>query len=608
MLHALKEYADSIGLSAEPGFKSKEVKWLILFDDKGKYTNVQRIGEGKAGVLYERCPHLTQPELKSGGAGCRHFLVDGLDVIVLRTTKGDADEKLLKKHVFFVDMLRNASSAEASLEGISKGLADESCLKKIGIDLDGFTPKAKPGDLATFAILGANAEGHQTIVQNDSWHDWWREFRVSLSQKKKVAESRLCFLTGVDAAPASTHPKITGLASVGGMAAGDVYASFKQASFQSYGLSQSENAAMSEDAAKLYTTTLNNLIREKSERLASSRIVFWYSGTKEVPAEFDPLQLVLGGSNSKDDDAGQKEEAPPSDREVAAAHLSARKLLTSIRSSDRADLLNSTYRAMTLSANSGRVVVRDWMEGQFEDFAKNIDQWFEDLRITKRDGSGIAPDPKFLAVLGGTVRDLKDVTAPNEVSLWQAAVRGSPIPSHLAACALARFRIDLIQDRPTRHAQVSLLKAFLIRLKKEGLKQMPELTTELNEQTDNPAYVSGRVLALLGQIQKKAIPSIKVGVVESYYASASVSPGLILGRLIRTALIAHLPKIKPDPLRKWFDNQLSGLIGILNESPKRTLTMEEQTLFALGYYQQRAKRSNSVSTGAEATESTEDES
>lgn len=607
MLHALKEYAESIGLSAEPGFKSKEVKWLILFDDKGKYINVQRIGEGKAGVLYERCPHLTQPELKSGGAGCRHFLVDGLDVIVLRTTKGDADEKLLKKHAFFVDMLRDASSAEPSLEAISKVLADESCLEKIRRDLDGFSPKAKPGDVATFAVLGADAEGHQTIVQNDSWHDWWREYRVSLSAKKKVAESRLCFLTGVDAAPASTHPKITGLASVGGMAAGDVYASFKQASFQSYGLSQSENAAMSEDAAKLYTTTLNNLIREKSERLASSRIVFWYSGTKEVPAEFDPLQMVLGGAKIHDDEE-QEEENQPSDREIAAANLSARKLLTSIRSSDRADLLDSTYQAMTVSANSGRVVVRDWMEGQFEDFVKNVDQWFNDLQITKRDGSGIAPDPKFLAVLGGTVRDLKDATAPNEVALWQAAVRRSPIPSHLAASALARFRIDLIQDRPTRHAQVGLLKAFLMRLKKEGSKQMPEITTELNEQTDDPAYVSGRVLALLGQIQRKAIPTIKVGVVESYYASASVSPGLILGRLIRTALIAHLPKIKPDPLRQWFDNQLSGLIAILNESPKRTLTMEEQTLFALGYYQQRAKRSKPAGTETEAPESTEDKS
>jgi CRISPR-associated protein Csd1 len=608
MLHALKEYADSIGLSAEPGFKSKEVKWLILFDDKGKYVNVQRIGDGKSGVLYARCPHLTQPELKSGGAGCRHFLVDGLDVIVLRTTKGDADKKLLKKHAFFVDLLRDASGAEASLEGISKGLADEKCLEKISKDLDGFTPKAKPGDLATFAVLGGDGEGHQIIVQNDTWHDWWREFRVSLKKKKKAAESRLCFLTGVDASPASTHPKITGLASVGGMAAGDVYASFKQASFQSYGLSQSENAAMSEDAAKLYTTTLNNLIREKSERLASSRIVFWYFGTKEIPAEFDPLQLVLGGSQSRNDDDEQEEETQPSDREIAAANLSARKLLTSIRSSNRADLLNLTYRAMTVSANSGRVVVRDWMEGQFESFVENVDQWFNDLRITKRDGSGVAPDPKFLAVLGGTVRDLKDATAPSEVALWQAAVRGSPIPSHLAASALARFRIDLIQDRPTRHAQVGLMKAFLVRLKKEGSKHMPELTTELNEQTDNPAYVSGRILALLGQIQKKAIPSIKVGVIESYYASASVSPGLILGRLIRTALIAHLPKIKPDPLRHWFDNQLSGLIAILNESPKRTLTMEEQTLFALGYYQQRAKRSKSADTDAEATESTEDKS
>lgn len=604
MLHALKEYAVSIGLSAEPGFKSKEIKWLILFDQTGKYLNVQRIGEGKSGVQYDYCPHLTQPELKGGGSGCRHFLVDGLDVIVLKTTKNEPDEKQIQKHAYFVDLLTKASESEPTLEGIAKSLLEGSCLEKIVEDLNGFSPKAKPGDLATFAVVAEKGEQSEVIVDSDSWHNWWREFRVSLGKKKKEAASRLCFLTGEDSPPASTHPKITGLASVGGMAAGDVYASFKQASFQSYGLKQSENAAMNEDAAKLYTTTLNTLIRENSVRLAASRIVFWYTGTKEVPPELDPLKFVMGGEGYSDGDDAQQE-LPNSEREIAAANLSARKLLKSIRSSDRSDLLDSTYQAMTVSANSGRVVVRDWMEGQFEEFVENVDQWFDDLRVVRRDGSGFAPDPKFLAVLAGTVRDLKDITAPNEVALWKASVRGSPIPSHLAAVALARFRIDLIQDRPARHAQVGLLKAFCIRLNKTGTNSMPEITTELNEQTDDPAYVSGRVLALLGQIQKKAIPNIKVGVVESYYASASVSPGLILGRLIRTALIAHLPKIKPAPLRQWFDNQLSGLIAILNESPKRTLTMEEQTLFALGYYQQRAKRAKSSDETPKASDSAE---
>ena len=201
MLHALKDYAEANGIDAEPGFKSKEVKWLILFDFDGNYGGIRRIGEGKSGQLIHRCPHLTQPELKSGGAGCRHFLVDGLDVISLRTTKGDPDAKLQQKHRFFLEMLSLAASAEPSLGPIAKSLADEECVEKINSDLDGFTPKAKPNDLATFVLSG---DEQQIIVNLESWLDWWRDFRKSLAKdnKKKKSESRLCFLQVLQKLPA----------------------------------------------------------------------------------------------------------------------------------------------------------------------------------------------------------------------------------------------------------------------------------------------------------------------------------------------------------------------------------------------------------------------
>lgn len=599
MLHALKEYAEAIGLESEPGFKPKEIRWLIIFDQHGKYINTQRLGEGKAGQLFEKCPDLSQPELKGGGPGCRHFLVDGLDVVSLLVAKGEPDEKLLQKHDFFLDLLKQAANAEPNLGRVQTGLRDADQLADIRADLSEKSPKAKPNDLASFAILGdAGESGSSIIVASDSWHEWWRQFRKTLGgdkkKKKAAAAEQLCFLSGHTVTPASTHPKITGLASVGGMAAGDVYASFKQESFQSYGLAQSANAAMSEDAAKLYTTALNHLIRERSIRLAGSRIAYWYTGASNVPAEFDPAKIVIDGFDlsqfitASDTDDVQAESASP--RERAQAEGAARSLLELVRKADRMDLMKAQFRAITVSANSGRVVIRDWMEGAFQDFAGHVDTWFQDMQIIRRDGKGVARDPKFFAVLAGTVRDPKDITSPTEVALWRAAVRGSPIPAHIAANALARFRIDLIQDRPTSHAQAGLLKAFCIRQTRWGISLMPDITTKLNETTNDPAYVAGRILAMLGQIQAKALPGVNVGVVERYYAAASTSPALILGRLIRTALTAHLPKIKPAGLQFWFDDQLAKLIAVLNESPKKTLTMEEQTLFALGYYQQRANR------------------
>ncbi|MEP3480488.1 MAG: type I-C CRISPR-associated protein Cas8c/Csd1 [Fuerstiella sp.] len=608
MLHALKQYAEAIELESEPGFRPKEIKWLIVFDQRGNYISTQRLGDGKVGQLFAKCPDLSQPELKGGGPGCRHFLVDGLDVVTLLVSKGEPDTKLLQKHQFFLNLLQQASGVERFLECVWRGLAKSEQLAAIREDLSGRSPKAKPSDLVSFAILDGTG-GQDVLVDLKSWHDWWRLFRKNMAGKKKTKKGTpdklLCFLTGQTVQPVSTHPKITGLASVGGMAAGDVYASFKQESFQSYGLTQSANAAMSEEAAKLYTTALNHLIRERSIRLAGSRIAYWYAGVPSVPEECDPARILIDGWEPSGLITTQAVEAVTPQTEFQSKHIQAegdsRSLSGSIRHANRMDLMDAQFRAVTVSANSGRVIMRDWMEDRFQNLAGHVDQWFQDLRIVRRDGKGVADDPKFFAVVAGTVRDPKDLTSATEGALWRAAVRGSPIPAHVAANVLARFRIDLIQGRRALHAQVGLLKVFCLRQTRSGISSMPNITTQLNEATDDPAYVAGRILALLGQIQKKALVGINVGVVERYYAAASTSPSLILGRLIRMALVGHLPKI-PSAERQVLDRKLATLSAMFNESPKQTLTMEEQTLFALGYYQQRSHRYPLAENVAEESE------
>ena len=86
----------------------------------------------------------------------------------------------------------------------------------------------------------------------------------------------------------------------------------------------------------------------------------------------------------------------------AAALLAVRRLLDAIRSGERPDLGTNRYYALTLSGAAGRVMVRDWMEGGFEDLVANIERWFADLSIIARDGHNLAPNPKFMAVCGRT--------------------------------------------------------------------------------------------------------------------------------------------------------------------------------------------------------------
>jgi CRISPR-associated protein Csd1 len=560
MLGTLVRYARAHDLVAEPGFAPKTIRWGLACDSEGRFLQVLPLAEDpkSPGRTFRKCPELSQPELKRGGPGCRHFLADSADVVAL-LADGEPDAKLLAKHAYFTGLLRQAAAVLPVLAGIAGSLDDPEVLAEIRSQLQ--ARKAKPTDKVTFSVLGASPP---YLVDSEAWHDWWRRFRRGLAPPAKAssdpsASLARCLASGDLVEPAPTHPKIAGLSDVGGLAMGDVLAAFKQESFCSYGLTQAANAPVSEEIAAEYRAALNHLLREESQRLAGVKVVHWFKN--RISREDDPLAFL-------------SDEAT----EEASAQERARKLLRSLQAGERADLLDNRYYVLTLSGASGRVMVRDWIEGQFEELARNIDRWFSDLSIVRRDGGGLARSPKFFAVLGATVRDLDELPPPLEATMWHVAVRGEPIPRQAMARALARFRTDAITNQSFNHARLGLLKAVLIR---EGDLAM---NPSLNESHPDPAYHCGRLMAMLAALQYRALGDVGAGVVQRYYAAASTTPALVLGRLVRTAQF-HLDKLDRG-LARWHEGRIADTFGRIERDIPTTLSLERQTVFALGYYQQ----------------------
>jgi CRISPR-associated protein Csd1 len=242
-------------------------------------------------------------------------------------------------------------------------------------------------------------------------------------------------------------------------------------------------------------------------------------------------------------------------------------------------------------------MVRDWMEGRFEDLVRNVEAWFADLSIVRRDGAGLAREPKLFAVLGALVRALDDLPAPWEAALLRAALRREAIPHRFLAAALGRMKIDILKDDPFNHARAGLLRAFLVR---QGDTAMQ---ATLNEEHPEPAYHCGRLMAVLAALQYRALGDVGAGVVQRYYAAASSTPALVLGRLARTAQF-HLNKLDAG-LARWFDGRLGEIWSRIGDRVPQTLTLEQQSLFALGYYQQIAadrQRITAAAAGAGAGE------
>jgi len=590
MLHELIAYARREKLDSEPGFKAKFVKWLLMFSADGKWlppvidlTGGEKKSKGRE---FARCPDLTQPEMISTGS--RHFLVDSLDKVVL-LTKEEVREKELAQHASFVGLLEKASSVIPALGPIAESLQDEKSLAAIRSEL--IELKAKPTDACSIAVLQGSLP--YIFVDHGEWHDWWRAFRAAIrsdengcsGKSPKNSTLMRCFLSGELVEPTATQNKVTGLADVGGLATGDVISSFDKESFRHFDFDQGENAAMSERMVKTVTDALNHLIR-RSVRMADTKIVYWYD--RDISEEDDPIHDLFAGTELDDDkDAPKKKlkSSEPSEQKVLQAESTARQLLEAIRSGQREDLKACTFFALTLSGNSGRVVIRDWMQGRFEDLVESIDAWFSDLSIVSRDGRSTVNHHKFAAVLAATVRDLKDVASPSVAILWRCALnKNRQIPDSMVAQTLQRVRIDIIQDQSARHARLGLLRAFCVR--RSGV---PSMTAVLDETIDDPAYLSGRIMALLAAIQEAALGNVGAGVVQRYYAAASATPALVLGRLVRTAQIAHLPKIDGG-LRHYFESQLADVWTRMTSVPPTTLSLEKQTLFAMGYYQQQAAR------------------
>jgi CRISPR-associated protein Csd1 len=547
----------------ESGFTRKIVKWAITCTSDGRYTGVIPLSEGK-GQEFSSCPNFSQPELVSGRETRSHFLADSLSTVALfwrDDLEPNEQEKFRTKHNYFCSLLRDASRVAPYLSSAAEILTDENILANIHTNLK--QQKAKSTDSATLLIDNINP-----LEQND-WHDWWREFRGGIKKPNDTVPKMRCVATGELIQPVMTHPKIKGLTGVGGLGTGDVLAGFDKEAFQSYGLEQATNAAMSEETVTAYAETLSDLIRRKRVKLGNTLATYWF--LEKLPDEEDPLSWLT----------------EPPEQTQASAELKAQELLRAINDGKRPDLANNRYMALILSGAAGRVMVREILQGTFESLARNIDCWFSDLSIVNREGNGIATRPKFFSVVnaieflskdGRILRNIDDVPPPLIRELWRSAITGGQIPSSAVSRTLMRIRSDMVSDMPPMETRFSIIKSYFSRKGDENMKPY------LNPEHPHPAYHCGRLLAVLARLQRTALGDVGAGVVQRYYTAASQTPGLILGRLAANAK-NHLGKIEGG-LVYWYEDQIAEIMGRIKDTVPRTLTLEEQSLFALGYYQQ----------------------
>ncbi len=491
----------------------------------------------------------------------------------------------------------------------------------------------KQGELEFVANTGAN-DGNYIVVEKSTFgfsvdgnpvtlineddplrEYWFRQFaRQAFADETEVGEAEeasttkatLCLVTGRIGEPiARSHkPKILG---VPGIAAGGYIVSFAKAApaFSSYGFQMGENSPVSESAAAAYALALMELLRSEDNHinLGPVAICSWAKNSPKAATQF-------GRHLNK---------AYP---EEVAKFLKA----PFAGDADREVMQSDRLYTIALTGNAGRVVIQHWLSQTLDDAAKYFKQWWSDLQIAPMfseratnakaktvEATEQPPSPFAIRNLAhATLRESKQqkpdkLVTERIVQLYRAALEGTAPSLILLKPILDEFQSAFVKDdasKPTFPFNVSrfaLIKLILLRFfrnqpdRKEG-DFMPE--PQLAD-TPEPAYNLGRLLAVFESLQDRYHNFEKkgAGVVERFYGTASSAPAAVFPQLCKLAR-HHMSKVRKEDesAARRLDDQIGDILkkfqpAAPGESPKfkRMLTLPEQGIFALGFYQQRAK-------------------
>ena len=356
----------------------------------------------------------------------------------------------------------------------------------------------------------------------------------------------------------------------GGQTSGTSIISANSDAFESYGLQASQVAPICQDCAEGFTRGLNDLLSGESTRFRTGNgaFVFW---TREAH-EFDFFKMM----------------STPDSQQVQA-------LLESARRGRWADLDEDDFYALSLSAAGGRAVVRDWLSTTATNAKEHLATWFL-MQSVVPNADGERPYYGVNTLANSTVRDRKDLPVTTPRALVKCAFTGDPIPKGILQQAIRRCQVEHRLTRP----RAALIKLALLSSNSKYSRE--EDMTELDETRETPGYLLGRLLFMLGRLQWMALGNVNNPVQDKYFAVLSTKPQRIMPTLRRNAQnhLATLRRKGRGGTAYAVEGEIHNILGKL-QSPPKTLSIEQQAEFCLGYaaqdwHNRRAREQASKST------------
>lgn len=583
LLHSLVRYYDRIeatGAVAPPGHSSEKISFALVLAPDGTVVDVNDLRDHSGKTPRPKSLYVPQPVKRTSGIAA-NFLWDKTSYVLGRsaTSKRAADEH---------------SAFKALHEQLLAGSDDEGLVALLAF-LRAWEPKRYDAlryademldQNVVFTLDGKTGYLHERPAAKRIWAE-----HLGAGDGARG----FCLVTGEEAPIARLHPAIKGVP--GAQSSGASIVSFNLDAFTSYGKEQGANAPVSERAAHAYAAALNTLLSLKDGtdekgrprwrnrvQIGDTTAVFW------AESEGEPDAIASAEASERLVRLTFEPPAPSDDEESAKIRAVLQKIEAGrpVESIDELDgKLHSGTRffVLGLSPNAARLSVRFFLQTTLGDLIGNAACHWQDLHI----------EPSFWRVPPALWRLLRETAAQREAenvlpalagAFARAVLTGGRYPRTLLTAVLMRIRAD----GEVNYLRAAMIKACLVRDHRQGFE--PEgVPVALDPHERNVGYRLGRLFAILENVQRTALRDVNAGIRDKYFSAASANPARVFPLLLRGAQ-DHLGKVRTKGsggLAHWFDQQIADVMsGLPAEAPfPKTLRLEDQGRFAVGYYHQR---------------------
>jgi CRISPR-associated protein Csd1 len=178
--------------------------------------------------------------------------------------------------------------------------------------------------------------------------------------------------------------------------------------------------------------------------------------------------------------------------------------------------------------------------------------------------------------------------------VMRAVLTGARYPQSLLAAAIIRLRAGDPKMSDGKSGGIgwhaAVIRAVLMR--DHRLKFYKEkVPMSLDRDHRTPGYLLGRLFAMHEVAQRAALGRVNASIRDRYFGAASATPASVFPLIVRGGQ-NHLAKVRKEK-PGWatlIERELDGIYSNLGATLPRSLSLQQQGEFAIGYYHQRSAK------------------